>query len=337
MPKFARIAVSAAIASLIATAAPRAAEIELKAVAGLPAQSVVTQVFLNWVKGVNERGKGLVQIKFSGAGEITPVFQQAAAIKRGLFDVLYTPGAFYAGANKHVDALLASNVPIETMRKNGAMKELEDLWAKQLGVHALGWFDTHVSFSLFLGANGKFNMPKQPADLKNMLKGVKMWTTPTFRELLSGLGATPVAMAPTDILPALDKGVIQGYGYPEYGIVGMGLERATKTVFLPTYYRGNTMALVNMRKWKSLPENVKSFLTKEALAYETASKAFIRAGVDKETAILKKEGAKFVTLPGEVGKAYRRLASKVAWDRLAKRAPKEAPKLRKLMYDPALD
>ncbi|MGE3247224.1 MAG: hypothetical protein AB7J19_12940, partial [Beijerinckiaceae bacterium] len=145
------------------------------------------------------------------------------------------------------------------------------------------------------------------------------------------------AMTPTDILPALDKGVIQGYGYPEYGIVGMGLQRATKTVFFPTYYRGNTMAMVNTRKWNSLPQNVRDFLTKEALAYETGSKSFIRAGVDKEMEILKKEGANFVTLPTEVGKAYRRLASEVAWERLAKRAPKESAALRKLMYDPALD
>lgn len=251
--------------------------------------------------------------------------------------MLYTPGAFFAGTNKHVDALLASNVPMQTMRKNGAMAEIEKLWEQQMGVHMLGWFDTHVSFTLYLGPNGKFNMPKSPADLPKMLAGQKMWTTPTFREFLAALGATPVAMAPTEILPALDKGVVQGYGYPEYGIVGMGLERATKTVFFPTYYRGNTMAMVNSAKWKSLPENVRAFLTKEAQDYEINSKSFIRAGVDKEMEILKKNGANFVTFSGEVASAYRKLAHDEAWKRLEKRAPEDAPRLKKLMYDPALD
>ncbi len=313
------------------------AEVELRAVAGLPAQSVVTQVFLNWVEQVNKKGKGIVQIKFMGAAEVTPIGQQPAALKRGLFDVLYTPGAFFAGVNKHVDALLASNVPMETMRKNGAMTEIEKLWEQQMGVHMLGWFDTHVSFTLYLGANGKFNAPKSPADLPKMLAGQKMWTTPTFREFLAALGATPVAMAPTEILPALDKGVVQGYGYPEYGIVGMGLERGTRTVFFPTYYRGNTMAMVNSAKWKSLPANVREFLTKEAQDYEINSKSFIRAGVDKEMDILKKNGANFVTFSGEIASAYRKLAHDEAWKRLEKRAPEDAPKLKKLMCDPALD
>ncbi|MBM3607999.1 MAG: hypothetical protein FJX29_06030 [Alphaproteobacteria bacterium] len=317
--------------------AVRAQEVELRAVAGLPAQSVVTQVFLNWVEQINKKGKGLVQIKFMGSAEVTPIGQQPAALKRGLFDILYTPGSFYAGMNRHIDALLASNIPIETLRKNGAMDEITKLWLQQMDVHVLGWFDTHVSFTLYLGPNGKFNAPKSPADLPKLLAGQKMWSTPTFREFLTALGATPVTMPPTEILTGLDKGVIQGYGYPEYGLLGMGLERASKTLFFPTYYRGNTMVLANAAKWNSLPAKVREFLTKEAHDYEVNSKAFIRAGIDKEMAVLRQNGANFVTFPGAIGSAYRKLAHDEAWKRLEKRAPNEAPLLRRLMYDQALD
>lgn len=331
------MALGVAAAVTVGTAQASAAEVQLRAVAGLSPRSIVTQVFLNWVEQVNKKGKGLVQIKFLGSSEITPIFKQAAALKRGLFDMLHTPGAFYAGQVKHVDALLASNVPVDEMRKNGAIKKLDELWQKQLNAHFLGWFDTHVNFTILLGKDAKYTVPKNPGELKNMLAGMKMWSTPTFREFLVALGATPVSLPVTEILPSMDKGVVQGFGYPEYGMVGLGLQRAVKTYFYPTYYRGNTPVIVNMRKWKSLPQKVRDFLTKEAIAYETASKKFIEDGVKREAEILKKNGAKIVKLEGDVGSAYRKLAHDIAWKRLEKRAPDETPALRKLMYDPGRD
>lgn len=74
------LAATALTAIIAASASTQAAaqEIELRAVAGLPAQSVVTQVFLNWVEQVNKKGKGLVQIRFMGAAEVTPIGQQPA-------------------------------------------------------------------------------------------------------------------------------------------------------------------------------------------------------------------------------------------------------------------
>lgn len=325
--------VAAAFAAYGFAGGAAAAEIELKAVAGVPTRSVVTQVFLRWVEEVNKKGKGLVQIKYLGAGEITPTVQQAAALKRGLFDMLYTPGAFYAGQVKQVDALIASNMPIETMRSNGAIEILEKLWREQLDARILGWFDTHVHFTVMLSKDGRYNTPDSPGQLKDLLKGNKLWATPTFREFFIALGATPVFMPITEIMPSLDKGVVQGYGFPEYGATGLGLQRVSALRFKQPYYRGNTMAMVNGAKWDSLPQPVKDFLTREALAYEVSSKAFIQAEVDREDKVFKAAGMQDVLLPGEIGRKYSAIAHDIAWTRLAKRSPEHAEKLRQLMYD----
>ena len=132
MPNFKHSAVIAVVAALGAaiTAAPGAkAEVVLRSVTGLPAQSVVSQVFLRFVGPTNQRGKGLVRIDNIGGPEIAPPFKQASALKRGLFEMLYTPAAFYAGQIKEVDALIASNVSIQDMRANGGFALLQKIWA----------------------------------------------------------------------------------------------------------------------------------------------------------------------------------------------------------------
>lgn len=333
-----RIWSGAAALVIAAGLAPGAkAEETLRVVTGVSARLVVSQVFLTWADEVNKRGKGIVQFKYLGAGEITPPFQQAQALKRGLFDVLYAPAAFYAGQVKEVDALLASNLTIDQMRKNGAIDYLQKLWRAQLGAHILGWFDTHVAFHLYAGKNGTVNVPKTVADLSTMLRGMKMFSTPTFREFQVAVGATPVSLKIPEVLPSLQKGVIQGYGWPEYGVTALGLQRVTSARIDPTFYRGNILTLINGKKWDSLPQKAKDFLTAEALKYEGASAAFVKKEVQREQDIMKKAGMKVITLKGEIAKRYRTIAHDIAWKRLEKRSPTHAAKLRALMYDPKLN
>ncbi|MHA1568210.1 MAG: hypothetical protein ACTSXZ_01970 [Alphaproteobacteria bacterium] len=315
----------------------RAAEIELKAVTGASGESVVSKVFLRWVDGLNKRGKGIVRIKYIGGPDITPPSEQAQALKSGLFDVLYAPGAFYADQVKEVDALVASNKPIQDMRKNGALSQLGKLWRAQLGAHILGWFDTYSRFHMYFGANGKPKDASTEAEMRKMLHGLKMFSTPTFREFQIALGATPAALKIPEILPSLDEGAILGYGWPEFGLIGLGMQRVTRYRLDPTYYRGNNLTLVNAAKWDSLPANVKKFLTDEAIAYETSSAKYVKTQINREQSVLKKSGMKIITLPDKLASKYRAIAHGIAWKRLAKRSPGQAKKLKALMYDPALD
>jgi TRAP-type C4-dicarboxylate transport system substrate-binding protein len=340
MNRATRILGAAAVAALVGlsmTPAASAAEVELSAVTGVSGRSVVSQVFLRWVEVVNERGKGIVQIKYLGGPEITPPFQQGQALRRGLYDILYSPGAFYAGQVKEVDALIASNKSIQDMRANGAIAEIDKLWRAQLGAHVLGWFDTHVRFHIYFGAKGKPKMPANLAEMATMLQGIKLFSTPTFREFQVALGATPVALKVPEILPSMDKGVIQGYGWPEYGMTGLGMQRVTKYRLDPTYYRGNIMTLVNAKKWDGLPDKVKKFLHDEAVAYEAVSAEYVQSQVKREQGILKDGGMEVLALEGELSSKYRALAHGIAWKRLAKRSPDQVAKLKALMYDPALD
>jgi len=328
MRRFNLIGVLAVSVSLVLGPSAHAAEVTLRAVTGVPQSSKVAQVFLEYVKRVNERGKGVVQIQYVGGPEVTPPPQQAAALERGLFDILHTPGSFYAGQVKEVDALLASNLSITEMRQNGAMAQIEKLWRESLNAHVLGWFDTTVAFHMYLTERPK----TEPAGFD--LTGLRLFTTPTYREFQEALGATPVAMSIGEIQTGLDRGLIQGYGWPDYGIVGLGFDRLTKFRLDPTYYRGNVMALINADKWASLDQAAKDVLTTVALEWEVAAAEFIAAEKEKELAALKANGMEIISLTGEAAMKYKQTAHDIAWKRLAERSPDQAERLRTLMYDP---
>ena len=70
----------------------------------------------------------------------------------------------------------------------------------------------------------------------------------------AAIGATPIRMKVSEILTGMDRGLIQGMGWPEYGMTALGLGRVIKYRLDPTYYRGNILTLVNGDAWKKMIE-----------------------------------------------------------------------------------
>jgi len=88
--------IAAVGAAVIAT--PALAETELKASSALNTSREMTQAYRKFfLDEINKQGKGLVKTKFMGGPEVTPPRKQAAALKRGAFDITHSPSSYYAG------------------------------------------------------------------------------------------------------------------------------------------------------------------------------------------------------------------------------------------------
>ena len=86
------------------------AEDKVSAVHAFPDFLVYTKTFLAMVDDINERGKGIVQIEVRGGPEAIGMFQQPAAVRDGVVDMVHTPGSFYGANVPEIDAMVASNV-----------------------------------------------------------------------------------------------------------------------------------------------------------------------------------------------------------------------------------
>ena len=86
----------------------RAEERTLTAVTGLQSSNVNAKSFIEkFIDALNKSGKGILQIKYLGGQEIVPPSKASAAVKRGQFDLLSSPTAYYIGTVPEGYALTA--------------------------------------------------------------------------------------------------------------------------------------------------------------------------------------------------------------------------------------
>lgn len=308
-------------ATISASAVPAtvAAETTLRANAGLATTRELTQSFLKmFVEPVNRAGKGAVQIKYIGGPEAIPPTKGASALSRGIVDVLHTPAAYYAGTVPEGLAFLISEKPPAELRKNGAFAMLDGIWNRKLNAKLLSWPEAEVMFNLYLSRK-----PQMLPDGSISLKGFKMRSTPTYRPLLEALGATPVSMKSSEIYTGLQRGVVEGFGSPEIGVVRLGVGGAVKYRVNPSFYRNSTLVLINLDRWKALDNRSKSVLERIAVEYESTSNEFVRKDAKSDEDKLVASGMQSIDLKGNAAKAYLAKAYETMWEHFEKRVGKE--------------
>jgi TRAP-type C4-dicarboxylate transport system substrate-binding protein len=112
----------------------------------------------------------------------------------------------------------------------------------------------HVPFHLYL---------TKPID-KPDLSGLTIRTTPVYRAFFEKLGANLVRTAPGEVYTALERGSIDGYGWPVQGILDLGWDEQTKYRVDPGFYQVDVNILVNLDIWNSLDEEQRALLEEAA-------------------------------------------------------------------------
>ena len=311
---------------LFVTSALQAQERTLTSVTALQTTNVNAKAFIEtFVKVVNETGKGILQIKYLGGQEVVPPSKAAAAVKRGQFDLLSSPTAYYIGTVPEGYGLTASNQGPRVLRENGAWKMLEDIWAAKAGVKLISWGNNMTSYHMYMAKPLKYTAEGLPD-----LEGVKMRATGTYRPLFRALGATTINIKGSEVVTAMQRGTVDGFGWTDQ-IVGVSMHTVTKYRIFPNFYQSNTVETMNMDSYNSLTQKQRDFLHKTAVAFETASVLFTEAERKKEDKILKEAGVEDVYLKPDAAAKYLAIAHGEVWKELDTRS-KHSAALKKLLY-----
>ena len=102
--------------------------------------------------------------------------------------------------------------------KNGAYDYVNQLWNQKGDMQYLARIVEHQPFHLYL--NKKVEKPD--------LTGLKIRVTPVYRDFFTALGATVMQTAPGEVYTALERGVVDGYGWPIGGIFDLNWHERTK-------------------------------------------------------------------------------------------------------------
>ena len=319
--RFARIACAALLA--LAGQAAQAQETTLRLVSAFAENGIYVQHLQKWIARVNAEGKGTLQINFVGGPKAMPTFEVGNALRTGVIDMSLSTGAFYTNIMPEADMLKLAQVPVAEQRRNGAFDYINRVWNEKANMQYIARMVENQPFHVYL--TKRIDKPD--------LTGLRLRITPVYRDFFQALGATVVTTAPGEVYTALERGVVDGYGWPIGGIFDLGWQQHTKFRVDPGFYDAEVSITMNLDKWKALTPAQKAFLQRMALALEAENGTW-NAFAEEETKRQAAAGIQPIRFDAATAKAWRDRAYEVGWAGAIKASPEHGPKLRALLSAP---
>ena len=239
------------------------AKITLRFQHGNPAGDMFFVLSQGFCQMVSELTGGGLTIELLPAGAVVKAFDMADAVNKGTLDGCFAVPAFWYGKNAALSLFGTgpalghdANTFLSWMQYGGGKALYEELYRDILKLDVvpfmygpmmtqpLGWFRKEV---------------KSVADFK----GLKYRTVGLSVDLFTALGASVVSMPGADIVPALDRGVIDAAEFNNpTADAGLGLPDVAKTCMVRSYHQPAECfeVLVSRRVFDGLPQQYQAVL-----------------------------------------------------------------------------
>ena len=313
------IVLAASLASA-STHIASAQEITLKGITSFAENTFYSRGFERFIEKVNADGKGVIQINYIGGPKAMPPFEVGNALKGGVVDIANVTGAFYTNLMPEADAWKLTERPMSEIRSNGGYAYMAKLYEQKLNAILIA---RHID-------NNPFHVYLTKPISKPDLTGLKLRITPVYRDFFQALGATVVQTAPGEVYTALERGVVDGYGWPITGVFDLGWNEKTKYRVDPGFYTAEVSLLINRNAWDRLNDAQKDVLRKWADRGEAG--AITEFGEENEREIKRQAaaGIQIIKFDGAMASAYLAKAYQAGWDGIIRQSPATGPKLKEL-------
>jgi TRAP-type transport system periplasmic protein len=297
-----------------------AQEVRLRMASFLPGNASFGVPAKRWVDEVNRRGKGVLQIDLLGP-EAVPATEQPNAVKTGVVDLHSGPPAYYHGILIEAETLTLSERSIAELKANGAWNYLNKLHAEKMNVMLLTGFGDGVSFHIYT------TKPANLADKDKPFTGFNLRGVPVYKAFFESLGAKMVSIPPGEVYTALERNMVEGYGWPLWGVKELGWLRLTKYRYDPGFFNVSVNIMINLDRWKKLDKKQQEFLAQMSAWLDVEWLKWRAETEGLEEKIQKDEGVQAVYISPEIHKR----AHDIFWAELEAASPVHIAYLKKLM------
>src|SRR5688572_16192555 len=267
---FKRAAVAAgAVAAMGPVRASAQQTITLKLQSGIPPKDIFHEQFLGLAKKVEELSGGRVKMDVLPSGAVVGPFQIVEAVHTGALDGGGAVPAYWF--SKQVAFSLFGTGPSFGLDAEGFLGWMHYGGGQQLYDELLKEMKLDV-VAMFFGP-----MPTQPlgwfkkGEIKRPedLKGIKYRTVGLSAELFKQLGSSVVIMGGGDIIPALDRGVIDAaeFNNPTSDRI-LGFQDVSKVYMVQSYHQPVEFLelLVNKKRWESFDKQTQAIFKYAVMA-----------------------------------------------------------------------
>jgi len=218
------------------------------------------------------------------------------------------------------DALKLAEVTAAEQRANGAHALINKIWHEKGNMAYLARVVEFTPFHLYV--NKKIDKPD--------LTGLKIRITPVYRDFFQALHAQVMTTAPGEVYTALERGVIDGYGWPIHLLFDLNWQEKTKFRVDPGFYNAEVSLIMNLDKYKALPASARDYLERQALAYEKQND-FWKQYNQNEAKRQAEAGIQTITFDAATSRTYVEKAKEIGWEGAIKASPQYGPQLKKLL------
>lgn len=303
----------------LAMTGAQGAEITLKAVTAFGKDTFFSQRFNAFVAKVNAEGKGIMKIQVVGGPESMPPFEVGNAVRAGVVDLSNSTGVFHANLVPEALAMTLAEKPMAEIRANGGYALLDRIHREKANMVWLGRVSDGLEYHIY--AN------KKPSG--SDFSGFKLRSVPVYRAFFQAVGAAPLQVPPGEVYTALERGVVDGYGWPSIGVFDLGWQEKTKYRVEPGFYNVEVSFFMNQNTWKKLDAGQRAFLDKQITWAEALTAEDLKIA-SEEKARQATAGIETIALPPEQVNLFRAQAYEAGWKGVEQASPQYGAQLKAL-------
>ena len=254
---------------------------------------------------------GRIRIKIYGGGELIPPFECFDAVRERKVECAHTTPYYWM--NKNRSFAFFSGVPA------GLTAIEQNAWILHGGGQEL-WDESYAEFGVkgILAGNTSvqmFGWFRKEINALEDLNGLKMRIAGLAGEVFNRIGGTAVSLPGSEIMPALQSGVIDAAEWiGPYNDLAFGFHKIADYYYGPGFHEGGSTAefMLNKALWDDLPNNLQMIVEAACLtenAHLHAEMAAYNIGAMK--VLVGKHGVQLRQLPDPVTSQLNRLSLEV--------------------------
>ena len=294
-----------------------------------PANDIFHEFALDYGKKVNDMAGGQLKIEVLPAGAVVKAFDLLDAVSAGTLDGGHGVVAYWYGKNTAV-ALWGSG-PSFGMDANMLLAWHEYGGGKELLVEIQKAMGVNVT-SLMYGPmpTQPFGWFKKPVTKVEDVKGLKFRTVGLAIDMYSAMGAAVNALPGGEIVPALDRGLLDGAEFNNASSdLALGFQDVSKICMLQSFHQSAEQfeVMFNKAKYDALPDHLKHILSyaAQACSADMSWKAAHRYSQDY-VKLQKEHNVKFYKTPDAILQQQLKI-----WDDMIQKRSAENPLFKKVL------
>jgi TRAP-type mannitol/chloroaromatic compound transport system substrate-binding protein len=227
-----------------------------------PSKDIFHEFALDYAKKIGDMTGGDIKIEVLPAGSVVPAFGLLDAVSKGTLDGGHGVLAYHYGKQNALalwgsgPAFGMDGTEMLSWHKYGGGKELLNKLYASIGANV-------VSFLYGPHPTQPLGWYKKPITKVDDFKGMKFRTVGISIDLFQGMGAAVNALPGGEIIPAMDRGLLDGAEFNNASSDRLlGFPDVSKVCMLQSYHQNAEQfeVLFNKTKYDSLPEKLRTQL-----------------------------------------------------------------------------